>query len=44
MRWALETYGSRYFELYAEDIDAANTTHPEWRAAYEELASSLCDL
>lgn len=42
MNWALETYGSRYFELYAADIDAASDAHPEWLAAFEEVAGKLC--
>lgn len=43
MAWALETYGTRYFELYAPDVDAAiDGTQPEWLPEYEALAARLC--
>jgi hypothetical protein len=41
--WALETYGTRYFELYAQDVDAANGgSHPEWLSGLDEVAGRLC--
>lgn len=43
MDWALETYGARYFEIYAQDVDAAvEGDHPEWVAGFEATAARLC--
>lgn len=43
MDWALYTYGSRYFEIYAQDVDAAvEGDHPEWVAGLEATAAQLC--
>jgi hypothetical protein len=43
MEWALETYNSRYFEVYAQDIDAATDgTHPDWEEAFEAVSEKLC--
>jgi hypothetical protein len=44
MDWALETYGARYFEIYAQDVDAAvEGDHPEWVEGLEATAARLCD-
>lgn len=44
MNWALETYGARYFEIYAQDVDAAvEGAHPEWMAGFEATAARLCE-
>jgi hypothetical protein len=42
--WAVTTYNARYFELYAQDADAAldGGAHTEWRAGLDRVAQSLC--
>ncbi|HEU5072725.1 MAG TPA: hypothetical protein VFU02_01095 [Polyangiaceae bacterium] len=44
IEYALETFGARYFEIYAQDIDAATDgNHPEWQPAFSAVAQRLCD-
>lgn len=43
IRWAWETYGTRHFELYAQDVDAAiDGARPEWLPEFEALGRELC--
>lgn len=41
--WARETYGARYFELYAVDLDAAVTDRPDWLAELRQVQAGLCE-
>lgn len=41
-RFALETYGARYFEVYTVDVDAAESGDQPWRDDFVELATELC--
>ena len=44
MDWARATYGTRYFEIYVSDADAAqyDPLVAEWKAGFERLSVELC--
>ena len=42
MRWAMDTYGARYFEVYTVDVDAAEAGTQPWREDLVSTSAELC--
>lgn len=42
MKWARETFGTTYFEMYAADVDAAAQGGKPWKEAWQAFHDELC--